>query len=112
MGTAVYRETPYCKMRFWGWCSLLFVASKIAGQVGNLVPNGSFELLRPTATVTPFEVVKHWNAIDSGKAFAYYTVNLDPPLSNAPYCSLGFQYPKSGRGFIATTFYCTPNCKV
>jgi hypothetical protein len=78
----------------------------------NFIPNGSFEDLLPSVSQSAYDGARYWNAIDSGSANSHYAVNMGPPLQNAPYCSFGFQFPKSGRGFILTAFFCTPNCIV
>lgn len=85
-----------------------FIHLNAKGQISNYVSNPGFEVTIPSATFSVYDAAKSWDATDTTKG-AYYTVGLQPPLNNAPYCSFGFQYPRTGNNFIGTTFFCE-NC--
>src|SRR6218665_1486493 len=77
-------------------------------QIANYVSNPGFEVTIPTATFSLYDAARFWDATDTTKG-AYYTVGIQSPLNNAPYCSYGFQYPRTGNNFILSTFFCE-NC--
>jgi hypothetical protein len=89
-------------------CALVFIMIKTKAQVINYVNNPSFEMVSPTATASLFDTFEFWGPIDSLNCNSYYIEGM-PPLGNAPYCSTGFQYPRTGRNFILTSFFCD-NC--
>ena len=75
-------------------------------QTINYVNNGSFEVSIPTVTLNDFDAAENWEALDSIQA-AYIILSLDPPLESAPNSGYGFQFPRTGRNFIISQFYCT-----
>ena len=86
---------------------ILVSVQSINAQLINYVSNGSFEdcvnCETPPYNATP----RSWGPIDSIPSSYYFNYcSLDPPLSNLPYMSTGFQYPRSGRKLIASSFYC------
>ncbi len=83
----------------------LFISFENKSQVVNYVINPSFEVPLLSAPFFPSEGAKNWGAIDTGAA-SYRLVSKLPPLSNAPYCNFGFQFPRTGNNFILTQFYC------
>jgi hypothetical protein len=87
---------------------LVFLFSQIvnAQQVVNYVYNPSFELTLSTATLNPYDAVKYWGPIDTNNNA---TRLFSMPLGSSPYGFGGFQYPKTGKSFIGTQFYCNPN---
>ena len=90
--------------------TLIFSCSKINGQeVINYVNNPGFESVVPSFTVNPFDGAKYWIAMDSTQNASYYLMGL-PPFGNAPYCSTGFQFPRTGYMMAQTQFYCD-NCQ-
>jgi hypothetical protein len=76
-------------------------------QIGNYVNNGSFEDLRDCNTPQNTNKVKYWSSIDTTK-YSFYILNKC--FNNMPGPAMDFQYPKSGKGFIAGTFYCGGSC--
>jgi hypothetical protein len=91
---------------------VLLYSSVYWSQDANLIQNGSFEVLLPSASQTPLDAAKYWTAIDSANSISYLAANRNSPLQNVPYCSFGFQFPKSGDGFIGSSFFCSPDCTV
>jgi hypothetical protein len=86
----------------------LFLSLCFRAQV-NFVANPSFELLYDCNPPYSVSKIKSWNSIDSTKlnsAGVYY----NNCAGSVPYTGVGFQYPKSGDGFIRTLFYCTNPC--
>ena len=78
-------------------------STSLKAQVINYVNNPSFEMILPTATVNPFDAVKYWGAIDSTSNAASYVYSQT--LGTVPY-ALGYQWPRSGKSFILSQFYC------
>jgi Secretion system C-terminal sorting domain len=86
--------------------AFLMTCLNCKAQIVNYVSNGGFEEVSPTATLTfLYDGFKYWGPIDTLKG-AYYMVGELPPMSNAPNCSYGFQYPRNGNNFMLTQFYC------
>jgi hypothetical protein len=73
--------------------------------IANYINNGSFELASPNASSNPFYGAVYWSSVDSTKCSSHYIFSLIPPLSNAPHCQTGFQYPRNGNNFVLSQFY-------
>ncbi len=87
---------------------VLFIFLSSQAQIANYVNNPSFELSSPSASLSIYNAIKFWGALDTSKS-AYISVGTLPPFSNAPACNFGYQNPRSGNNFIGTNFYCN-NC--
>jgi hypothetical protein len=86
-------------------CSLFFSLG-YRSQIANYVSNGGFESLLSSSVTSGFDAVKYWGPIDTTQNASFFFSLSD---NSAPYCSTGFQYPRSGNNFIGTTFFCN-NC--
>ncbi|MDP3557092.1 MAG: T9SS type A sorting domain-containing protein [Bacteroidota bacterium] len=76
----------------------IFIAK---GQIVNYVSNGGFEDLIDCNN--PFNLkVRHWSNIDTN---AVGFAALNTCFGNVPVSGSGYQKPKSGNGYILTTFY-------
>lgn len=87
---------------------ILILSSKLFSQtpIANYISNGGFEILiSNTITTGGWDLAKYWGPLDTSKA-AYYFFSTVSNIANAPYCSTGFQYPRSGNSFILSQFYC------
>ncbi len=93
------------------FCSCIFLTLSLRSQLMNYVLNPSFELASPNATVNPFFGAEYWSSPDSTKCSSHFLFSTLPPLSNAPYCVTGFQFPRTGHNFALTQFICS-NCFV
>jgi hypothetical protein len=94
-----------------GICAMLFTISLVStvnSQIANYVINPSFELAHPQATSNPFAGAQYWMCTDSMKS-TLYLFTTRPPLSNAPHCISGYQFPRTGDNFALVQFYCH-NC--
>ena len=85
-------------------------ANGMKGQLTNYVINPSFETASSTASFTAWEAAMGWTAINLQGNASHYLFSTIPPLSNAPYCQTGFQFPRTGNNFVLTQFFC-PNCQ-
>ncbi len=104
----IFNYTKICKQILLLVGFLLSFNSK--SQIVNYVSNPSFESLSSTTASTLYDAVSYWQPIDTN-GVAYFLVSTDPGLGNAPYCSYGFQYPRTGKVYILATFLCTgPAC--
>lgn len=85
---------------------LVFHFNSLLSQI-NQVGNPSFEIFNSTcAPPNLISKLKYWNSIDSVKlASAGFNYNTCYP--NVPNTSVGYQWPKSGEGFIRLQAYCT-----
>ncbi|WP_317899104.1 T9SS type A sorting domain-containing protein [Aurantibacillus circumpalustris] len=86
----------------------IFLSLNAKSQIANYVNNPSFETALPSATMNPFDAAKFWAAFDSLNNISYYLFGK-PPLGAVPYCSTGFQYPRTGKNFALSQFFCD-NC--
>lgn len=76
-------------------------------QIANYISNGGFEVCSNCATVLPSYKAKDWEALDTISSFGYFFCSKNPPASNLPYMSTGFQYPRTGDNIALCQFYCT-----
>ena len=88
---------------------LFFIVFNAKSQIANYVNNGSFDTLYnciPPSTFNDLKV-KFWSGIDTTKN-AYQVHNYcfggGIPLSGS-----GYQYPKSGSGYVRSTLLCDVN---
>ncbi len=91
------------KLRFALFCFV--ISFNFYGQV-NFVSNPSFEILYDCMPPNYIPKAKYWNCLDSIKPFNV-GMNYNTCYPNVPNTSVGYQWPKTGGGFIRTTFYCT-----
>jgi hypothetical protein len=82
------------------------------GQIANYVSNGGFEDTIPNFYQSAFNAANYWNSMDTNKS-AYLVFSTIPYINSSPYCSTGFQYPRSGSNFMIGQFFCEgPLCSV
>lgn len=94
-------------LRFGMGVLILFLSSKLFSQspIANYISNGGFEtLISNTITTGGFDKVKFWGPLDSSQ-ISYYLFSTNTSISNAPYCSTGFQFPRAGNNFVLSQFY-------
>jgi hypothetical protein len=79
------------------------------GQIANYVNNGSFEDLYNCIAPSTFNdlKVKFWSGIDTTKN-AYYVYNTCFG-GGVPNTGSGYQYPRSGGGYVSATLLCDIN---
>jgi hypothetical protein len=72
-------------------------------QIGNYVNNGSFEKLRSNCSPPLYSpVLSYWSAIDTNKN-GFVTHNTI--CGNVPISGAGYQWPKTGNGYVRTSSY-------
>ncbi len=81
---------------------LLCYFNSAGQQMANYVNNGGFESKISCLGNNTIEKCRFWSSIDSSSFGAFV---LDYCFANVPYDGVRFQYPRSGKGFIGTTFY-------
>jgi hypothetical protein len=86
----------------------LFCKPAFSQQIANYVSNSSFEILNANAAAYEPEATKFWTALDTTKQSNLLCSALST-ISNVPYVSTGFQYPRTGNNFVLVQFYCD-NC--
>lgn len=79
------------------------VVGRLFAQNVNLVNNPSFELTLPVDTAGGWDKALYWSAIDSTDCAAYILATKKG--GTVPYF-VGFQWPRSGENYVASTFYC------
>src|SRR6218665_534022 len=77
----------------------------VRAQIANYVNNPGFEIAMSTS-LNPYDAVKYWGSIDTAQGSSYLVSTLSNNANNSPYCTFGFQYPRTGNNFIGTTFFC------
>lgn len=86
----------------------LILSFIVQGQeIGNYVNNGSFELTLPSLTMSPFDAVQFWEALDSANQTA--TFLRSKALGTVPNNLTGYQNARSGGNYILTTFFDNSN---
>ncbi|MBA2612399.1 MAG: T9SS type A sorting domain-containing protein [Bacteroidetes bacterium] len=80
---------------------LFFFSGK--AQIANYVNNGGFETLLTSSVTSGFDAVKYWGPLDTNQTASFLFSEVS---GTVPYCSTGFQFPRSGGNFILTQFFC------
>jgi hypothetical protein len=101
----------YHKTIFGLFIAILIAFTCPAQQIANYVSNGSFEDVAISASLSINSGVLNWRAIDTTES-AFILFSVDVPFFNVPNASFGFQYPRSGKNFICTSFYRTNPGKI
>jgi len=84
----------------------LFTNFLANSQTANYISNGSFENLTDCNLPDNIQKVKNWRSIDSVNYGNILIANTC--YSSTPYAYFGFQYPRTGNGFVLLGALCQP----
>jgi len=97
-------------MRFYFFIFLFsFLFGRLNSQnIANFITNGGFEdLYNCNGPAFPISKAKGWLSIDS---LSFSGVLNSFCNNRVPYCASAFQYPKTGKSFFLSTFFCPNFC--